>query len=140
MAVVFKKTKKPEEAPVKPKRTWKTGPKGEAPGKTPGEDCGYVTVKLPPGGQVELAVWAKARRLTLRALFAQALQEFMAAPAADLTKRPALPRDQQEQVSVLVPMDLRNAITEFAKDHGTNKQTVITLAIDQFRSRARSPQ
>lgn len=119
-------------APEKAKK--RSGPRGVAPGKKLGTDCKHLTVKLKSGEQTTLLVWAKSQRSTMRALFVQAVGEFLADPPEHIAgKMDALA--EAEQVMVLVSVAVWQAVTNFAKAHGSNKQTILTLALERFKER-----
>lgn len=114
----------------KPKRK---GPKGDAPGKVVGIDCKYLTVKVSQGGGADLLAWARGRRMTLRAMFVQALQEFMASSPERLEKIKS--PDGAEQVTVLVPIAIWLDLERFIEDRRPlNKQTVLALAVKKFQA------
>ncbi len=109
------------------------GPKTSAPGKRVGTDCRYLTVKLPKGEQTKLLAWVRGRGMTMRGMFEKALRELMADPPDDMQRMEAI--HEQDQVSVLVPLDLWQEVTKFSKNNETNKQTIMTLAIERFQEK-----
>jgi len=114
-------------------KTRRSGPKGDAPGKVVGIDCKYLTVKVSQGGGADLLAWARGRHMTLRAMFVQALQEFMASSPERLEKIKS-PNDA-EQVTVLVPVAIWQDLERFIEGRRPlNKQTVLALAVERFRA------
>ena len=120
----------PKNNKVPPK---KRGPRTSAPGEKVGKDCKYLTVKLPKGEQIKLLAWVRGRGMTMRGMFEKALRELMADPPDDMQRMEAI--HEQDQVSVLVPLDLWQEVTKFSKNNETNKQTIMTLAIERFQEK-----
>ena len=113
--------------------TKRRGPKGDVPGRVAGADCKYLTVKVRHGGGADLLAWTRGRRMTLRAMFVQALREFMASPPEGL-ERIKSPEDA-EQVTVLVPVAVWQDLENFLQDRRPlNKQTVLALAVEKFQA------